>query len=391
MMNVPETARVAIVGGGPVGLYLALVLAHLRVSARVFERHPESQATSRSIGVHPPSIELLAEIGLADRFLASGVSVRCAEVHGDRGSLGRLSFQNCRPPHRYVLTIPQNATENILRAALEERAPGALEAREVLGVEKRIHASVALRLAAPQAVESRTEERRAYAVVVGCDGKNSVVRRSLGIPFAGGAYAGEYAMADFPDATRLGRAAAIYLGRAGLLESFPLPGGMRRWVARCVDGEAPTIDALVAHVRQRAALALDGSLATHVSSFRAERRQAARFARGRVALAGDAAQIVSPIGGQGMNLGWLGARSLAQTIATNLHVSYALERALARDGAIRQRVSTAAARRAELNMWLGRPQLNPWMRDSLVSCLLGTPASSILARVFTMRGLALGW
>jgi hypothetical protein len=91
-----------------------------------------------------------------------------------------------------------------------------------------------------------------------------------------------------------------------------------------------------------------------------------------------------------MNLGWLGARTLAGTIASTLDAGDELAHALARDGLARQRLASAAARRAEINMWLGRPLARPWMRDLLVSGLLGTPVRSILASVFTMRGLALG-
>lgn len=380
--------RVAIVGGGPVGLFLALSLAQAGVAARVFERRSLRRASSRSIGIHPPSLELLGKLGLADAFVARGVQVRSAVAHGERGPLGTLAFDRCAPPYRYVLALPQATTEALLRAALDERAPGCVETREVLGAECKGREPAILRIAG---VGLAPEERRSYAVIVGCDGKHSAVRRSLGIEFAGGDYAGDYAMADFPDATTLGPTAAIYLGRHGLLESFPLPGGRRRWVARCADGELPCREALVSHVHERARVRLDPREAMHPSSFRAQRFQAARFASGRVALVGDAAQVVSPIGGQGMNLGWLAADSLASTIASHIDAGTAIVGALARDALARQRMAIAAARRAELNMWLGRPLARPALRDMLVSHLLGKPWSSILARVFTMRGLALGW
>ncbi len=387
-----HSTRVAIVGGGPVGLFLALALARAGIAARVFERRSEGHRASRSIGIHPPSLELLAELGLADRFVERGVQVRSAEAYGEHGRLGVLDFNQCPPPYRYVLTLPQTVTEEILRAGLEERAPGSVETREVLGVVQGSHDTVVVRLAGlgRQTEREREEEHRCYPLVVGCDGRDSVVRRSLGLQYVGADYAGEYAMADFPDATSLGPTAAVYVGRSGLLESFPLVGRRRRWVARCVAGERPRTEALVAHVRERARVSLDVSQAMHPSSFRAQRFQATRFSEGRVALAGDAAQVVSPIGGQGMNLGWIGAKALAATIASNLGRGDELVRALAHDGLARQRVASAVARRAEVNMWLGRPLPRPWMRDALLSSLLGTPARSLLARAFTMRGLALG-
>ena len=143
-------------------------------------------------------------------------------------------------------------------------------------------------------------------------------------------------------------------------------------------------------MKERTGRDLDLSAASHPSTFRAQRFQASRFAEGVVALAGDAAHVISPIGGQGMNVGWLGARSLTDTIAANLDAGGAvLARALERDGRHRKRIATTAARRAEINMWLGKPNASR-ITDRLLGSLIETPASFVLARVFSMRGLSLG-
>jgi 2-polyprenyl-6-methoxyphenol hydroxylase-like FAD-dependent oxidoreductase len=197
-------------------------------------------------------------------------------------------------------------------------------------------------------------------------------------------------MGDFPDETTFGAAAAVYLGRGGLVESFPLPAGTRRWVARCGDDRDPDLASLLARVEARTGTRLEAARAVRPSAFRAERFQARELARGRVALAGDAAHVVSPIGGQGMNLGWLGARSLSRTIASALRRGGDPSPALAADAASRARLARAAGRRAELNMWLGRPAPESARRDRLVRGLLRRPLGDVIARVFTMRGLALG-
>ena len=373
-------SAVAIVGGGPVGLFLALSLIRLGIAPHVFERRRGPRLSSRSIGIHPPSLELLGELGLADRFVALGVQVRSVEAHGEGGRLGTLDFASCRPPHRYVLTLPQPVTEGLLREALDAIAPDCIRDEDVRSVELAGDDHAIVHLA-----DGRAER---YAAVIGCDGKNSLVREALAIPFEGADYEGEYAMADFPDTTTLGATAAIYLDRGGLLESFPLPDGLRRWVARSDEGDGLRTTELIARVKQRTGTELDPSAASHPSTFRAQRFQAARFAQGVVALAGDAAHVVSPIGGQGMNLGWLGARSLAHALAANLEGGD-LARALARDGRARRRIATTAARRAELNMWLGKPGTSR-MADRLLGHLIETPARFVLARVFSMRGLSLG-
>lgn len=376
---------VAVVGAGPVGLFLGLALAREGLDVGVFERRPERRGGSRSIGVHPPSLELLDELGLADRFVARGVRVERGHAFDERGPCGVIEFARCPGRHRYVLAIPQEETEDILRGALEERAPGALRTGAFVGVDER-RGEVALRVRTPDG--ERVEHRA--RVLVGCDGKHSAVRTALGIAYDGAPYPGCYTMGDFPDGTTFGADAAVYLGRDGLVESFPLPGGSRRWVARCPDDRDPDLGALVARVEGRTGHRLDPSTAVRPSAFRAERYLARELARGRIALAGDAAHVVSPIGGQGMNLGWLGARSLAATIATSLRKEGDPTRALAADGARRARLARATARRAELNMWLGRPVADAAPRDRLVRGLLRPPVSDLVARVFTMRGLALG-
>jgi 2-polyprenyl-6-methoxyphenol hydroxylase-like FAD-dependent oxidoreductase len=381
-----------IVGGGPVGLYLALVLHAEGIDVSVFERDASPRRGSRSIGVHPPAIELWDELGLANELIACGVRVRRGRAFGEAGELGSIEFDDCPPPHRYVLAVPQHETERILRDALVARSPGALELGTVVGVVP-CRDDVAVRLLRP---DGRELVRRG-AVLIACDGRRSAVRNLRGIQFDGATYPGGYAMADFPDETALGDDAAIYLDRSGLVESFPLPGRIRRWVVRLGEGtlaEVPTdvevAGAIAARVASRCEERLDVERVSRPSTFRAERRVARRFAQGRIALAGDAAHVVSPIGGQGMNLGWLGARALASDLASALRKGAPIEPVLATNARRRERLARAAARRAELNMWLGRPVARPWARDAALRTVLRSPLVGLLGRVFTMRGLALG-
>jgi len=376
--------EVTIVGAGPVGLLLALRLASKGVRASVLERRDTPREGSRSIGIHPPALEKLDELGIGARFVDDGVRVRRGLAFAGLEPLGTIDFGSCLGRHRYVLTIEQQKTEAMLREALEARVPGSLQ----LGVEavsvERDSRSVRIRLRDAEGRE-RVEET---GFVVGCDGKRSRCRESSAIPFNGDRYPGGYLMGDAPDTTSLGDEAAVFLHEDGLVESFPLPNRMRRWVIRRKDEGNASADELTDVVRARTGHRVSPGDITRLSAFRAERFVAERFAVGRVALAGDAAHVISPIGGQGMNLGWLGACSLADALAEAAKKGRPTP-ALAADGRRRSRMARAAARRAEINMWLGRPTQRA-LRAELVRFLLSRPTAHALARVFTMRGLRWG-
>lgn len=382
------SALVAIVGGGPVGLYLALVLLREGIEPRVFERNERAASGSRSIGVHPPSIELFEEIGIAEAFLAEAVQVRRGLAFGERGAVGEVSFDRCPGRYRFVATLEQHRTEGVLRRALLARAPHAL----VGGVavthvrEERDGATLVLKTA-----DGRVEEER-FAAVVGADGRRSGVRTSMRATFDGDAYEGEYAMADAPDTTSFGEAAAVFLTARGLVESFPLPARRRRWVVRRASSDAlrPSRAEIAELVGERAGIVLDPASMDEPSGFRAERRLASTLAKGRIALVGDAAHVVSPIGGQGMNLGWLGARSVARALVDSVGRRRAPGDALEADARVRRAQANVAARRAELNMWIGRPTQASRPRELLLGALLALPTAHLLARAFTMRGLAMG-
>lgn len=372
---------VAIVGAGPVGLLFALRLHSLGVSFRVLERDAEPREGSRSIGVHPPSLERLDQLGLASALIARGVCVRAGRAFVGGRELGRLELGEAGGAFPFVLAVPQTQTEQLLRSALVDRAPRAL----VSGAEvDAVHVG-------EDAVRVRSGDGAFSArFVVACDGRRSACRERAGIAFRGAPYPGRYLMADARDTTELGEDAAIFLHPAGLVESFPLPNGQRRWVARrreaAIDEGGP--EELLAIVRARTGQRVDMSAVVDGSGFVAERYLADTFQRGRLLLCGDAAHVVSPIGGQGMNLGWLGAWSLAEPLAHCVREGR-VTRALEREAARHRRRARTVARRAELNMWLGRPTGSP-LRGELIKALLHPPQSSVIARAFTMRGLALG-
>jgi len=363
---------VAVVGGGPVGLYQALSLHQAGMRPVILERRSEPREGSRSIGIHPPSLELLDELGLARRFVDAGVRVRRGHALGASGErVGTVDFARAGGRFGFVLSLPQHRTEAFLVDAVEQCMSGCLRwGTEVTGLDTD-----------GKGVRVETREGAVDADwVVACDGRRSPTRERLGIAFDAEPYEGTYGMEDHTDTTPFGHEAAVFLAEEGLVESFPLPGGMRRWVAR-IDGRP-----LRATVAERTGFRLPDDDA-RTSVFRAERGIAGRLVEGRVVLAGDAAHVVSPIGGQGMNLGWLGAKRISEALAQAAEGDVA---AVERDAPGRRRMAHAAARRAEANMWLGRPTAWSRLRERIVGALLRRPMADGLARAFTMRGLRWG-
>lgn len=380
MERAAERRAVVVVGGGPVGLALGCRLAQLGIEFALLERRTAPHGHSRSIGIHPPALQVLDTVGVAPELIASGVKVTGGRAFSDRTPLGRVSFDGLPGPYRFVLTLAQHRTEAILERRLRALAPDAL--RRGVRVTGLRQDGDGVSLTAEAAGETR--QWRA-AIVVGCDGARGSVRPALGLATRGGPYPDSYVMGDFADGSELGSDAGIYLGRAGVVESFPLPGRVRRWVVRTGNRvEEPSAELLASWIESRTGVAVDAASNLMLSAFGVERRFAERFALGRVALAGDAAHLISPIGGQGMNLGWLDAAALAAALAAILQRGRHAADTLERYAALRLRAARRAARRAEGNMRLGRPTRFAAPRDALLRLLLRPPLDRYAARRFTM-------
>src|SRR5512139_3309319 len=111
-------SRILIAGGGPVGLFLANRLMSLGIECLLVEEKEDISQHSRSIGLHPVSLEMLDRLGLASEFVQSGVRVDTGLAFFNRAPLGRLRFASCPPPFPFVLSLPQQRTEQLLEERL---------------------------------------------------------------------------------------------------------------------------------------------------------------------------------------------------------------------------------------------------------------------------------
>jgi 2-polyprenyl-6-methoxyphenol hydroxylase-like FAD-dependent oxidoreductase len=300
---------IIIIGAGSTGLFLANVLEQKGFSSVIIEQRKEPGEHSKAIGIHPPGLKLLDSIGVLDTFLSEGVSVLRGSAYVGKEKVGELPLGKGTTKSDRVLTIPQYKTEKNLEDCLKTTV--LLRGASLKSItQSKNHISITY-----QSAEHEQQLRGRY--LIGCDGSNSQTRSLLGIRWQGQTYPYRYAMGDFEDQTAFGSNALIWLSKQGLTESFPLPGGKRRWV---VNHELDTMNlsTFLRSVKSRTECIPDVSTNSMFSAFDIHQFAAQTTRIGRCFLCGDSMGVMSPIGGQAMSLHWYHATELAQFL--ELHI-----------------------------------------------------------------------
>jgi 2-polyprenyl-6-methoxyphenol hydroxylase-like FAD-dependent oxidoreductase/protein-S-isoprenylcysteine O-methyltransferase Ste14 len=330
--------EVAIVGGGPVGLLLACLLGQRGVRVIVLEKSMAREAWSQAIGITPPSLRILSRLGLDEAFVARGVPIRDCHVHGQGGRLGTASFRDIEGTHRFVLSLPQVITMELLEAEAARHPTIVIRRGAEVIAKKQDERGVTLTL--------NGETIRA-AYVAACDGHRSRIRDLLRVCTTTKSYGCHFIMGDFKGHAGLGEDAHLFFTRDGAVESFPLPDQKRRWIVQAEAGSIPEL------VRQRTGILLDPAAQIDLHAFTPRRLDCEQIADGRVLLCGDAAHVMSPIGGQGMNTGFADAEFAAEALHAILRRGENAVSLLAAYDRIRRRAARVAATRAALGMGLG--------------------------------------
>ena len=311
----PKEAEIAVVGGGPTGLALSSTLRQAGHDVLVVDRQTEGANTSRAAAIHAQTLQILRELNVTDRLIAEGVVVPTFTFRERDKVLARLDFSSLPTEYPFVLTLQQYRTEAILSERLHDLGGQVQRPYQVTGVS-----------IGPDSADIDVDGPDGHEVVraryvVGADGMHSVVRQSAQIEFTGGDYSQSFVLADARLDWPLPRfEVQSFFSPAGMVVSAPLPEEQRRVVATMQTAPDEISPGLVQQILdERGPTGAKVRELTWTSQFRVHHCIARTFRKGPVFLAGDAAHVHSPAGGQGMNLGIQEAVDLAHTLSASLN------------------------------------------------------------------------
>jgi 2-polyprenyl-6-methoxyphenol hydroxylase-like FAD-dependent oxidoreductase len=310
---------VLIVGAGPTGLTLAIELARRGVPFRLIDREAERPATSRAIGTQARTVEVFSLMGIPETALEPAARPRALRFAERDRTLARITLDD-RPGASRLISMDESDTERVLEQRLAELG-GRVERSTELTECRIDQGGVIAALRGPDGAS-----RVPLCFLVGADGAHSTVRRQAGIEFAGEAYPERFLLADLDLDWELPHDEGhIWIGDDGLVAVIPLPGERRYRLivplppphtTKEYESEAEIAAEAETLLRHRTGVSLRRmGDPVWASAFRIQRRQAEHYRRGPIFLAGDAAHVHSPVGGQGMNTGIQDAFNLGWKLA----------------------------------------------------------------------------
>ncbi|WP_084479960.1 FAD-dependent monooxygenase [Brucella pseudogrignonensis] len=333
---------VLIVGAGPVGLTLALELTRLNIAVRIIDKAVAPTQQSKALVIWSRTLELLG--ARASAFVDAGLVVTKISICNQQNLLGRLDVSAVPSAYPFALMIPQSETERLLEDMLNKQG---------VRVERGVEAVAALQQDAGVQLDTINatglHETLHGQWLIGCDGAHSLLRKSTGGEFAGETLDSHWVLGDvhIADAS-LAPEVSVHWHRTGILVVFPISRQRYRVIANIDSNESgeavpPSLADLQRLIDERTALACTLRDPVWLAGFRINDRKLRSYRYGRIFLAGDAAHIHSPAGGQGMNTGMQDAFNLAWKLALvikgicreDLLDSYSAERSLVGDDVLK--------------------------------------------------------
>jgi 2-polyprenyl-6-methoxyphenol hydroxylase-like FAD-dependent oxidoreductase len=305
---------VLIVGAGPVGMALAAELHRYGINFLIIDKRPDHITTSNAAGIHSRTLECWHGRPWLRSFLEQGLRIENVFIKAKKYNLVKLNFDQLHDTqYPMILSIPQNSTEEILDNYLTEVGCSVKRNTTLTSLEQKDRLLVGLQT-------NSQEEKITADYLVGCDGYHSTVRELANIRYSGEDIKDRFFLVDAKLKYPLEEEFKIYLHHKGILAFFVMPKSVR--VIACVgsdsqfkDAQEPTLGIMNQIIKQRASSSLEIKEIHWQSHFWIHERVATHFQQGRIFLAGDAAHVHSPAGGQGMNTGIQDAYNLAWKLA----------------------------------------------------------------------------
>ncbi len=311
--------RVLIAGAGPVGLVAAANLVRHGVPLTVFEAGPDLSTESRASTFHPPTLDMLDDLGAAEPLIAQGLRAPEFQYRTKAGLIAQFDFGAISDAtrHPYRLQCEQSRLTRILLEQLRENPNFAIEfdspIREVTETSDGIEVTLD---------RGQTAERRRGAWLIGADGARSDVRRSLGIAFEGFTWPERYLVVSTPFEFRDVIDDLVWVNYVADPERwFFLLRTPSHWrVMFRIAAEESDELALSANFAQQLMSEIlpgrSGCEIAHTTLYRVHQRVAESFRKGRAFIIGDAAHVNNPLGGMGMNGGIHDAMNLTDRLAS---------------------------------------------------------------------------
>ncbi|MCH9624936.1 MAG: 12-dehydrotetracycline 5-monooxygenase/anhydrotetracycline 6-monooxygenase [Chlamydiales bacterium] len=324
-----DQQEVLIVGSGPTGLMLAAELARYGIQCRLIDKAGAPTKLSKALVIQPRTLEIFQHLGIVERFLDRGLKLHAANPMSQKKRLAHVKFDHLPTPYPFILSLEQSQTEHLLTEHLTSLGVQIEREQELLHFEQTESGVVAT----VHNLSTQKEEKIHTNWLVGCDGAHSCVRKQLNLTFEGEVFPDIFSLADihleweYPHDELF-----FFLEPDGVLGIFPLPEKNRVRLIfqnRALLAKTPSnagvietdqippptleeVQAVVAKHMGSHAKVYDPQWLAH---FHINSRMTKHYRKGTVFLAGDAAHIHSPVGGQGMNTGLQDAYNLAWKLA----------------------------------------------------------------------------
>lgn len=318
-----------IVGAGPTGLSLALFLNNLGLSCRIIEKNKRVNSLSRALCIQPRTLEIFEMLGIEEKFLSSGHKVHGVQLWTDGRCAAKVSYREIPTSYPYLLVIPQSEIEQILEAELKKRKIKVERGKELIS----LHASGDRPIAVIQ--EDDEQEELQPPFIIGCDGAHSTVRHQCGFSFDGKQYPETFSLGDVHVQSPFTQEEmfVFFTGANGPVATFPFAEKEKiRLVVSHPSASVKNSDFLKTdsgdsqrlfmhssltekdlqqYIDERGLSAIKIKDSEWLSDFHIHKRISSKWRKGKVFIAGDAAHIHSPLGGQGLNTGIQDAWNLA--------------------------------------------------------------------------------